>query len=153
MRRLLLLAVLVFGLLASACQPNPVPPAALARWEVRISVVVPQPDAPAVVHALLNEAIRQGIPVVCPVIVSQAEPDFQPFITGTCNAIVRSNDPYTSLIKVLPALCKGDPPVGAQAFPRLAKAIEVGCPLLLQLAPLLNIFGPPAAAARGAAPV
>jgi hypothetical protein len=24
---------------------------------------------------------------------------------------------YTTLIKVLPALCKGDPPVGALAFP------------------------------------
>ena len=66
MRRLLLLAAVVFGLVASACQPNPVPPAALARWEERLSVVVPQPDAPALVHALLNEAIRTGIPIVCP---------------------------------------------------------------------------------------
>ena len=107
MRRLLLLAVLVFGLVASACQPNPVPPAALARWELRLSVVVPQPDAPAVVHALLNEAIRQGIPIVCPVIVAQAEPDFQPFITGTCNAIARSNDPYTSLDQGAPRAVQG----------------------------------------------
>ena len=38
-------------------------------------------------------------------------------------------------------------PSGALAFPKLATAIEVGCPLLLQIAPLLNIFGPPAAAA------
>jgi hypothetical protein len=152
-RRLLLLVVIGFGLVATACQPNPVPPDALARWEARLSHVTPRPDAPALVHAVLNEAIRTGIPIVCPVIVSQAHPDFQPFITGSCNAIATSNDPYTSLIKVLPVLCKGDPPVGALAFPRLATAIEVGCPLLLKIAPMLNIFEAPSAAARGSAPV
>jgi hypothetical protein len=95
------------------------------------------------VHALLNTAIRTGIPVACPVLSSQAAPDFQSFITGTCTAIQKSNDPYTALVKVLPALCAGDPPVGAKAFPKLAPAIEAGCPLLVQLAPLLNIFESP----------
>jgi hypothetical protein len=152
MRRLLFLAAVVLGLVATACQPT-VPPAALARWEQKLSNVTPQPDAPAIVHALLNEAIRTGIPVVCPVIAGQADPSFQSFITGSCSAIANSNDPYTSLVKLLPALCAGDPPVGALAFPKLATAIELGCPLLLQLAPLLNIFEGPAAAARAPAPI
>jgi len=153
MRRLLFLAAVVIGLVASACQPNLVPPAELARWENRLSHVTPQPDAPAIVHALLNEAIRTGIPIVCPIVASQADPSFKAFITGSCTAIANSNDPYTSLVKLLPALCAGDPPVGALAFPKLATAIELGCPLLLQIAPLLNIFEAPSAAARGPAPV
>jgi hypothetical protein len=33
------------------------------------------------------------------------------------------------------------------AFPRLATAIELGCPLLLQIAPLLDIFSAPSTAA------
>jgi hypothetical protein len=151
MRRVLFTSVLAAGLLLAACQPNPVPPDALARWEARVSHVTPQPDAPALVHALLNEAIRRGVPIACPVIVSQAEPEFRAFISGTCDAIVASNDPYTSLIKLLPALCAGNPPVGAAAFPKLALAIETGCPLLLRLAPMLDIFSGAQAGARAPA--
>jgi hypothetical protein len=151
MRRVLFASALAAGLLLASCQPNPVPPDALARWQARISNVTPQPDAPALVHALLNEAIRQGVPIACPVIAGQAEPEFRAFITGTCDAIVRSNDPYTSLVKLLPALCAGDPPVGAQAYPKLALAIETGCPLLLRLAPMLDLFSGTTAGARAPA--
>jgi hypothetical protein len=122
-----------------------VPPAELAKWEYRLSHVTPSLTPPPLVKAILNEAIRTGIPIVCPIIVSQAEPEYQAFITGSCNAIANSNDPYTTLVKVLPALCAGDPPVGALAFPKLATAIELGCPLLLQLAPLLDMGAAPAA--------
>jgi hypothetical protein len=143
MRRLLFVSAVIVGLVAAACQPNPVPPAELAKWQARFENVTPASGPPPVVHGLLNEAIRKGIPVVCPVIVKQAEPDFQAFITATCSSIAKSNDPYTALVKVLPALCKGDPPLGAQVFPKLALAIEASCPLLVQLAPLLNIFEAP----------
>jgi hypothetical protein len=143
MRRLLFIGVVIVGLAAAACEPNPVPPDALAKWEAEFTNVTPLPTPPPIVHSLLNTAIRRGIPVVCPVLASQAEPDFQAFITGTCNAIQKSNDPYTALVKVLPALCAGDPPVGSLAYPKLAPAIEAGCPLLLQLAPLLDIFSAP----------
>jgi hypothetical protein len=151
MRRLVFLVAVVIGLVAVACQPNPVPPDALARWEHRLSDVTP--SGPPLLHALLNEAIRTGMPIACPIIVGQAEPGYRAFIQGSCNAIAKSNDPYTSLVTVLPALCAGDPPVGALAFPKLAVAIEAGCPLLVQLGPLLNIFQDHAPAARGPAPV
>jgi hypothetical protein len=40
---------------------------------------------------------------------------------------------------VLPALCAGDPPVGASVFPNLALAIEATCPLLVTLPDLLGV--------------
>jgi hypothetical protein len=140
MRRLLFVLAALAGLLVVACEPNPVPADALARWEARLAQDTPSADPPPLVHELLNEAIRTGIPVVCPVLVQQADPKFQTFISGSCKAIATSDDPYTSLVTVLPALCAGDPPVGALAFPRLATAIEAGCPLLVKIAPMLNIF-------------
>lgn len=138
MRRILLLVstLAVFAGL-TACLPSPQPD--LTEWKDRIENVEPSDAVGPIVKGIINEAIRAGIPVVCPIVVSQAAPEFRAFITATCDSIAASNDPYTSLIEVLPVLCAGDPPLGATVFPNLAPLIIGGCPFLLQLLPLLDL--------------
>ncbi len=50
-----------------------------------------------------------------------------------------SNDPFTTVTQVLPALCAGDPPLGATVFPTLATPISATCPLLVQLPGILGL--------------
>ena len=111
----------------------------LAAWKQKLEKLTPPPSPPGPVRQLLNVAIRQGVPVVCPALTAQAAPTFQPFITATCASIVASNDPYTTTTQLLPALCAGSPPVGAQVFPQYATALTATCPLIVQLPPLLNL--------------
>jgi hypothetical protein len=102
---------------------------------------------PATAHAVTlpdpvknptNEALRVLIPVTCPVLAQQAAPEYRAFITGQCNRIARSADPYTQLTKQIPLLCTGDPPLATYIFPQTAPAWIVGCPVLLELSELLT---------------
>jgi hypothetical protein len=109
------------------------------RWRHRRTVRIGQRFAPLV-----------GADPACPVITAQAADAYKPFVAGTCDAIVASDDPFTATTSVLRALCAGSPPLGAEVFPNLEQALIATCPLLLQLIPLLNLtqyvpgFGNPA---------
>jgi hypothetical protein len=137
----------------TGCEPTPTPVASadLQAWQTKLEVVVPASSPPPLVRELLNVAIRAGVPVVCPAITSQAADAYKPFVTGTCDAIVASDDPFTTTTSLLPALCAGSPPLGATIFPNLKPALIATCPLLVQLIPLLNLtqyvpgFGTPVA--------
>ena len=136
----------------TGCQPTPTPVAAadLQAWQTKLEVVVPASSPPPIVRDLVNVAIRAGVPVACPVVTSQAADAYKPFVAGTCDAIVASDDPFTTTTSLLPALCAGNPPLGATIFPNLKPALIATCPLLLQLVPLLGLtqyvpgFGTPA---------
>lgn len=156
-RGLVAAAVLSIALLTgfTGCGPGSPPPTPVAKadlqaWQAKLEVVVAAPTPPPIVRQLLNTAIRAGIPVACPVITSQAADAYKPFVTGTCDAIVASNDPFTTTTSLLPALCAGNPPLGASIFPNLKPVLIATCPLLVQLVPLLNLtqyvpgFGTPA---------
>jgi hypothetical protein len=153
-RTLFAAAVLSIALVTgfTSCGPTqtPVATADLQAWQTKLEVVVPASSPPPIVRQLVNVGIRAGVPVACPVITSQAADAYKPFVTGTCDAIVASNDPFTATTGVLPALCAGNPPLGATVFPNLKPALIATCPLLLQLIPLLNLtqyvpgFGTPA---------
>jgi hypothetical protein len=120
--------------------PAPGPAAdPLAAWKHKLENVTPPPSPPGPVRQVLNLAIRQAVPVVCPALTAQAAPEFKPFMTATCASIVASADPYTTTTQLLPALCAGNPPVGAKVFPQYASAITATCPLIVQLPPLLNL--------------
>jgi hypothetical protein len=142
-RTLVAAAVLSVALVTgfTGCNPPPTPVAAadLQVWQTKLEVVVPASSPPPIVRQLVNVAIRTGVPVACPVITSQAADAYKPFVTGTCAAIVASNDPFTTTTAVLPALCAGNPPLGATVFPNLKPVLIATCPLLLQLIPLLNL--------------
>jgi hypothetical protein len=146
MRRLIAaggLAVLsMVGLTACpASQPPPggIDAAGLQQWKSTLEHPTPPPSPPPLVRNVLNVAIRAGIPVVCPALASQAAPEWQPFVTATCDSIVASDDPFTTTTQTLPALCAGDPPIGASVFPTLATPLTATCPLILQLPPLLDL--------------
>ena len=82
---------------------------------------------------MLNAGIRTGVPVSCPALVAQAAPEYRPFVTATCDAIIESDDPFTTVTTTFPALCAGDPPIGARVFPQLAPVLPSTCPLLVTL--------------------
>ncbi|MCU1430211.1 MAG: hypothetical protein JWL83_4211 [Actinomycetia bacterium] len=141
MRRLLLVAVVTAALLTSCVPPGGGSGSAadLKAWNDKLVHVTPPPKPPPLVRGLLNIAIRAGVPVVCPALVAQAAPDFRAFVQATCDAIVASDDPFTTVTQTLPALCAGDPPIGATVFPNLALAITATCPLIVTLPALLNV--------------
>ncbi len=140
MRRMLLIPVALVALVVlAACNPQPVPAADIVPWQQKLENVTPPKSPPPLARDLLNIAIRQGVPVVCPALTAQADPAYQPFVTATCASIVASNDPFTTTTQVLPALCAGSPPIGATVFPKLAPVITATCPLLVQLVPLLGL--------------
>ncbi len=127
----------------TGCDPSPTPtpvaPADLQVWQATLEHVTPASSPPPLVRELLNSSIRAGIPIVCPALVSQAAPTYQPFVSGTCDAIVASNDPFTTTTSLLPAMCAGNPPLGATVFPNLKLALIATCPLIVQLPALLNL--------------
>jgi hypothetical protein len=140
MRRLLVVTIASVGLLAGCFPgPGPVPGGDVQAWQTKLENVTPPASPPPLVRDLLNVAIRTGVPVVCPVLAAQAAPAYQSFVTATCAAIVASNDPFTTVTSLLPALCAGNPPLGAQVFPNLKLALIATCPLLVQLPALLNV--------------
>ncbi len=140
MRRMLLIPVALVALVViAACNPQPVPAADIVPWQQKLENVTPPKSPPPLARDLLNIAIRQGVPVVCPALTAQAAPAYQPFVTATCASIVASNDPFTTTTQVLPALCAGSPPIGATVFPKLAPVITATCPLIVQLVPLLHL--------------
>jgi hypothetical protein len=141
MRRALILSIASLGLLAG-CIPTPGPgPVAVdvQAWQTKLELVTPAASPPPVVRDVLNVAIRAGVPVVCPALAAQAAPAYQAFVTATCAAIVASPDPFTTVTTVLPAMCAGNPPVGASVFPNLKLALVATCPLILQLPTLLKV--------------
>ena len=99
----------------------------------------PASHPPPLVRELLNVGIRTGVPIVCPGLVALAAPEYQSFVTATCDAIVESDDPFTTVTTTLPALCAGNPPLGASVFPTLAPVLPVTCPLLVTLPDLLGL--------------
>jgi hypothetical protein len=140
MRRMLLIPVALVALVVVAgCHPQPVPAGDLVPWQQKLEHVTPPKSPPPLARNLLNVAIRTGVPVVCPALTAQADPAYQPFVTATCASIVNSNDPFTTVTQVLPALCAGSPPIGASVFPKLAPVITATCPLIVQLPPLLHL--------------
>ncbi len=138
MRRLAL-AVLVAAILVVGCRPSGVSPADLEAWSDHLEDVTPSARQPPLTRQLLNVAIRTGVPVVCPALVGQAAPEWRSFVDATCDAIVASDDPFTTTVELLPALCAGDPPLGATVFPNLAPALTATCPLLVRLPGLLGL--------------
>jgi hypothetical protein len=140
MRRMLLIPVVLVALVVlAACHPQPVPASDIAPWQQKLEHPTIATSPPPVVRTLLNIAIRQGVPVVCPALTAQADPAYQPFVTATCASIVASDDPFTTTTQVLPALCAGSPPIGATVFPKLAPVLTATCPLIVQLVPLLGL--------------
>ena len=141
MRRLLSVAgTLMAVVVLTACPgPGPGPNQDLTAWKNKLENVTPPNKPPPLIRNLLNVAIRQGVPIACPALASQAAPEFRTFVTATCDSIVASDDPYTTMTQVLPALCAGNPPIGASVFPNLAPAITATCPLIVQLVPILGL--------------
>jgi len=141
MRRVLsVVGTLASVVVLTACPgPQPVPNQDLTAWKHKLENVTPPPSPPPLIRNVLNTAIRQGVPVACPALASQAAPEYRTFVTATCDSIVASDDPFTTMTEVLPALCAGNPPIGASVFPNLAPAITATCPLIVQLAPLLGL--------------
>src|SRR4051794_13818473 len=97
-RTLFAAAVLSIALVTgfTGCGPTPVATADLQAWQTKLEVVVPASSPPPIVRQLANVGIRAGVPVACPLITSQAADAYKPFVTGTCDAIVASNDPFTA---------------------------------------------------------
>ena len=146
MRRLIAaggLAVLsMLGLTAcpgSTPPPGGIDPVGLKSWQSTLEHPAPVSTPPPLIRNVLNAAIRAGVPVVCPALAGQAAPEWQPFVTATCDSIVASDDPFTTTTQTLPALCAGNPPIGASVVPTLATPLTATCPLLVQLVPLLNL--------------
>lgn len=130
--------------------PQPVSEADLAVWTHVMVDVTPPASPPPLLRQVLNTGIRTTVPVVCPALAAQAAETYRPFVTATCAGIVASDDPFTTATQVLPALCAGDPPLGATVYPQHAPALVATCPLIRQLPPLLGLtqyvplFGTPA---------
>jgi len=140
MRRTLMVGLAAVALVVLTACPGPQPtPDPLAAWKYKLEHVTPPASPPPLIRSVLNIAIRTGVPVVCPALTAQAAPEYRAFVTATCASIVASNDPFTTLTQVLPALCAGNPPVGASVFPNIAPALTATCPLILQLPALLNL--------------
>jgi hypothetical protein len=146
MRRLIAalgLAVLsMVGLTAcpgSTSPPGGVDPIGLQQWQTTLEHPKVVSNPPPLVRSVLNVAIRAGIPVVCPSLANQAAPAYRAFVTATCDSIVKSDDPFTTATTTLPALCTGNPPIGAAVFPTLATPLTATCPLILQLPALLKL--------------
>lgn len=141
MRRMLSVAgILVSVVLLTACPgPRPGPNQDLTAWKSKLEHVTVPASPPPLIRQVLNVAIRHGVPVACPALSSQAAPEYRTFVTATCASIVASNDPYTTTTQVLPALCAGNPPIGASVFPNLAPALTATCPLIVQLPALLSL--------------
>ena len=141
MRRVLSVAgVLASVVVLTACpSPQPGPNQDLTAWKSKLENVTPPPSPPPLIRNLLNAAIRQGVPVACPALTAQAAPEYRTFVTATCASIVASDDPFTTTTQVLPALCAGNPPIGASVFPNLAPAITATCPLIVQLPAILKL--------------
>jgi len=139
MRRVLAVVVMSVGLASACVPPTPVPPSTLTQWKDTLVHVTPPASPPPLVREVLNVGIRAGIPIVCPALVAQAAPEYQAFVTATCDAIVESDDPFTTVTTTLPALCAGDPPLGASVFPTLAPVLPATCPLLVTLPDLLAL--------------
>jgi len=78
----------------------------------RSSTSPPRRAHPPWSREVLNAGIRTGVPVSCPALVAQAAPEYRPFVTATCDAIIESDDPFTTVTTTFPALCAGDPPIG-----------------------------------------
>lgn len=141
MRRLLTMGLAAMSLVVmTACPgPQPAPDPGLPAWKYKLEHVTPPPKPPPLVRQVLNVGIRTGVPVACPALSAQAAPEYQAFITATCASIVASNDPFTTVTQVLPALCAGSPPIGASVFPNIAPAITATCPLLVTLPSILKL--------------
>ena len=137
MRKVAVTTLLSVGLLVG-CMPGPAAKDVQA-WTNTLEHVTPATTPPPVIRNVLNVGIRAGVPVVCPALVSQAAPQFQSFVSATCDAIVKSDDPFTTATQTLPALCAGNPPVGTLVFPKLAPVLTATCPLVLQLPALLKL--------------
>jgi hypothetical protein len=141
MRRLLSVAGILFATVALTACPGPQPPPALdvTAWQNTLENVTPPPSPPPLIRNVLNVGIRAGVPIVCPALAAQAAPAYQSFVTATCASIVASNDPFTTVTQVIPALCAGSPPIGTLVFPNLAPVIIATCPLIVQLPTLLKL--------------
>lgn len=140
MRRTLMIGLAAVSLVVMTGCPGPGPaPDPLAAWKNKLEHVTPPSSPPPLVRNLLNVAIRAGVPVACPALTAQAAPEYKAFVTATCDSIVASDDPFTSVTQTLPALCVGNPPIGASVFPNLAAPITATCPLLLQLPTILKL--------------
>jgi hypothetical protein len=146
MRRLIAaggLAVLfMVGLTAcpgSTSPPGGIDPVGLQKWKTTLEHPQVVSNPPPLIRNVLNVAIRAGIPVVCPAHAGQAAPEWRSFVTATCDSIVASDDQFTTTTTTLPALCAGNPPIGASVFPTLATPLTATCPLILQLPPLLKL--------------
>jgi hypothetical protein len=145
MRRLIAaggLAVLsMVGLTAcpGSSPPGGIDPVGLQKWKTTLEHPKVVSNPPPLVRNVLNVAIRAGVPVVCPSLANRAAPEWRSFVTGTCDSIVKSDDPFTTTTTTLPALCAGNPPIGATVFPTLATPLTATCPLILQLPPLLKL--------------
>jgi hypothetical protein len=132
-------AVLLAAVLFVGCRPSGVSPEDLEAWSDHLEDVTPSTRQPPLARQLLNVVIRAGVPFVCPALVGQAAPEWRSFVDATCDAIVASDDPFTTTVELLPALCARDPPLGGTVFPNLAPALTATCPLLLQLPGLLGL--------------
>jgi hypothetical protein len=140
MRRMLTVGLVAVSMvLLTACPAPTSPPDPMAAWKNKLENVTPPKSPPPLIRNVLNVAIRAGVPVACPALAAQAAPEFKSFVTGTCASIVASDDPFTTTTQVLPALCAGDPPIGASVFPNLAPAITATCPLIVQLPTILKL--------------
>lgn len=140
MRRMLTVGLMAVSLVVLTGCPGPNPaPDPLAAWKYKLEHVTPPPSPPPLVRSVLNVGIRQGVPIACPALASQAAPAYRAFVTATCASIVASNDPFTTVTQVIPALCAGSPPIGASVFPNLAPAIIATCPLIVQLPTILKL--------------
>src|SRR5262249_5637819 len=128
----------------TACPGSQPPPggldaAGVAAWKHTLVDVKPVSNPPPLIRNVLNAAIRAGVPVACPALAGQAAPEYQAFVTATCDSIVASDDPFTTTTQVLPALCAGSPPIGASVFPSIAPVITATCPLIVQLPTILKL--------------
>jgi hypothetical protein len=145
MRRLFAAAgVAVLSMVGLTACPAPQPPggldpAGMTAWKRTLTDVQPASSPPPLIRNVLNAAIRAGVPVACPALANQAAPEYRAFVTATCDSIVASDDPFTTTTQVLPALCAGNPPIGASVFPTLATPITATCPLILQLPAILKL--------------
>jgi len=141
MRRVLsVVGTLASVVVLTACPGSqPGPNQDLTAWKDKLENVTPPASPPPLIRNILNAAIRKGVPLACPALASQAAPEYRTFVSATCDSIVASDDPYTTVTQVLPALCAGNPPIGASVFPNIAPAITATCPLIVQLPPILGL--------------
>jgi hypothetical protein len=75
----------------------------------------------------INRTIVKIMPVVCPILAGQADPNFEAFILAFCDQLVLSDDPLGDILEFAPLLCGGDPPLGSIVFPRYARLLDLLC--------------------------